>query len=88
MPLYAIAYDIPDDRRRAKVAKLLKRYGKHVQYSVFELEVNRKLLLQALRELRRHIDEEADSVFVYTLAGAPQRLSGSLKVEEDDGFVV
>jgi len=88
MPLYAITYDIPDDRRRTKVAKLLKRYGNHVQYSVFELDVDRRLLQRALKELKRLIDEESDSVFVYPLAAAPKRLSGSLQVEEGEGFVV
>jgi CRISPR-associated protein Cas2 len=26
-PLYAVAYDIPDDTRRIKMANLLKSYG-------------------------------------------------------------
>ncbi len=88
MPLYAITYDIPNDRRRTKVAKLLKRYGKHVQYSVFELDVNKKLLERALAELREMIDEEEDSVFVYALAAAPARLTGELQMAEKEGFVV
>lgn len=33
---YLISYDIPDDRRRVRVAKTLKDYGDRVQYSVFE----------------------------------------------------
>jgi CRISPR-associated protein Cas2 len=38
MPLYLVAYDIPDDRRRVKVAKALARFGVRVQYSVFLAE--------------------------------------------------
>ena len=34
--LYAVAYDIPDDTRRVKLANLLKSYGERVQLSVFE----------------------------------------------------
>ena len=34
--LYAVAYDIPDDTRRIKLASLLKSYGERVQLSVFE----------------------------------------------------
>ena len=33
---YTVAYDITDDKRRNKVAKILKDFGKRVQYSVFE----------------------------------------------------
>jgi CRISPR-associated protein Cas2 len=34
-----VSYDIVDDRRRARVLKTLKGYGRRVQYSVFECEV-------------------------------------------------
>ncbi|MEY3826628.1 MAG: hypothetical protein RLZZ148_1445 [Cyanobacteriota bacterium] len=36
MLLYIIAYDIPCDKRRKKIADLLEGYGSRVQYSVFE----------------------------------------------------
>lgn len=36
-----VAYDIPDDRRRAKVAKVLLRFGRRVQYCVFWRSVGR-----------------------------------------------
>lgn len=36
MVLYVVTYDIPSDKRRQKVAKLLEGYGRRVQYSVFE----------------------------------------------------
>jgi len=36
MMLYVISYDIPDDERRLKVAKILLDFGRRVQYSVFE----------------------------------------------------
>ncbi len=35
MPQFVIAYDIGDDHRRARVARLLQRYGQRVQKSVF-----------------------------------------------------
>ena len=35
MAAVLVAYDIPDDRRRARVAKVLLRFGPRVQYSVF-----------------------------------------------------
>lgn len=32
----AISYDIPEDKRRTKIHKILKSYGQWMQYSVFE----------------------------------------------------
>jgi CRISPR-associated endonuclease Cas2 len=34
--LILVSYDIPDDRRRTKLAHTLKDFGQRVQYSVFE----------------------------------------------------
>ena len=42
--LYAVAYDIPDDTRRVKLANLLKSYGERVQLSVFECYLDERLL--------------------------------------------
>ena len=36
-----IAYDTPDDRRRARLAKLLKGFGERRQCSVFEARLPR-----------------------------------------------
>lgn len=33
---YVVAYDVTDDRRRAKVVKQLERFGVRSNYSVFE----------------------------------------------------
>ncbi|NEP62230.1 MAG: CRISPR-associated endonuclease Cas2 [Symploca sp. SIO2G7] len=34
--LVLVVYDIPDNKRRTKLAKFLEGYGRRVQYSVFE----------------------------------------------------
>lgn len=33
---YVLAYDLSDDRRRAKIARLMESMGERVQGSVFE----------------------------------------------------
>lgn len=40
MSLYVACYDIASDSRRARVADLLKSYGRRVQFSVFEIDVD------------------------------------------------
>jgi CRISPR-associated protein Cas2 len=46
-----ISYDIPDDKRRTKVSKLLQDYGERVQYSVFEC----RLRLQDFQRLQERL---------------------------------
>jgi CRISPR-associated protein Cas2 len=64
---YCVAYDVPDDRRRERVASWLEGWGERVQKSVFELEL-RPAEYQRMRQgLLRLIDREIDSVRVYHL---------------------
>lgn len=62
-----ISYDVVEDKRRTKVLKLLKGYGTHVQYSVFECDLDEHLFAQLGRELRAIIDLDTDSVRCYRL---------------------
>lgn len=36
---FILCYDIPEDRPRARLARLCERYGVRVQYSVFEFRL-------------------------------------------------
>ena len=52
--LYLVAYDIPSDRLRSRVAKVLEAFGARVQGSVFEVrlpEAERPELERALAAL-------------------------------------
>ncbi|MCS7259670.1 MAG: CRISPR-associated endonuclease Cas2 [Anaerolineae bacterium] len=88
-----VSYDIPDDRRRTRLAKVLQDYGERVQYSVFECDLTQKQLQQLLREVKRLISEAQDSVRVYVLCQeCVQRIMvlGQAKppVEEPTVFIV
>jgi len=64
---YVIAYDIPDDKRRTKVHKVLLGYGKWTQYSLFECFLSRKDLILLRSKLAEHLVAKEDSVRFYTL---------------------
>jgi CRISPR-associated protein Cas2 len=64
---YAIAYDIPDDKRRTKVHKLLKGFGKWTEYSLFECFLTKKELLLMRSKLEKHLDAKCDRVRIYTM---------------------
>jgi CRISPR-associated protein Cas2 len=62
-----MVYDIPNDKRRAKVAKLLESLGERVQYSVFELYLTRPELERLIKRMRKIIAEKEDSIRIYDL---------------------
>lgn len=64
---YVIAYDIPDDRRRTKVHKILLGYGKWTQYSLFECFLTRKQLVHLRSRLEEYLVPRQDSVRFYAL---------------------
>jgi len=68
--LYVIAYDIPNDRRRTKVLKTLRGFGKWTQYSVFECFLSAKELVLLHERLRKVIRPDEDSVRFYPLCQA------------------
>lgn len=49
--MYLITYDISSNRLRNKVAKKLLDYGKRVQYSVFECDIDKKRYTKLYGEL-------------------------------------
>ena len=59
---YVISYDIPDDQRRGRLAKVLKGFGTRVQYSVFEAHLTRTQYEDLKRAVTRVIDLSKDSV--------------------------
>ncbi|MDE0323240.1 MAG: CRISPR-associated endonuclease Cas2 [Candidatus Poribacteria bacterium] len=67
---YVISYDIPDDKRRNQLAKVLKGFGTRVQYSVFEAHLSRTQYAELKRAVTHVINLSEDSVRYYVLCGA------------------
>ena len=67
---YVISYDIPDDRRRNQLAKVLKGFGNRVQYSVFEAHLNKRQYEALKRAVENLIEPSEDSVRYYVLCSA------------------
>ncbi len=60
-----LVYDI-NEKRVVKVLKFLRTYLNWVQNSVFEGNITEAQLLKIKNGLKRIIDEEEDSVLIYT----------------------
>jgi CRISPR-associated protein Cas2 len=71
LPLtYIIAYDISDDRRRARVAAILQAYGDRIQRSVFVASIENDLLSEARQRIGEIINPDTDSVYVFRQCAA------------------
>lgn len=64
-----VSYDIPDDKRRTKVMKIVEGYGERAQYNVFECVV-RPADLRELRDRLQAVIQDQDDVRFYLLCDA------------------
>lgn len=88
---YVIAYDIPDDRRRTKIFKILSGFGTWTQYSLFECFLSGKELVQLKAKLAKHLEDTQDSVRFYPLcANCIEKVEtvGSEPPNEDIVYIV
>lgn len=84
---YLVSYDIPDTKRRTKLAKTLEDFGDRVQYSVFECILDNKLLDKMVKRIHKIVKEEADSIRIYTVCANCERIIkviGKGKVSKDE----
>jgi CRISPR-associated protein Cas2 len=85
-----VSYDIPDDKRRTKVHKMLKSYGQWMQYSLFECHDLTDAQYAKMRvRLDKLIKPDEDSVRFYFLCGCcigkVERVGGE-QVRDDSIF--
>ncbi len=68
MKKFVLCYDIPEDKRRNKLARLCERYGARVQFSVFEFRLSETDHVAFRGELQRAgwLDGQ-DAILIYPL---------------------
>jgi len=89
--IYVVCYDISDDGRRQRVYNLLKDYGAHVQYSVFECDLTHEQLNEMVEKLLHEVDEGEDFLRIYPLCGWCAQsvlIYGRGKLECDEDFYI
>ena len=89
--LYTISYDIPDDKRRLKIAKILLDYGPRVQYSVFEAQLDTAALDRLRKRIADHVEPAEDSVRIYPhciTCAARIEIIGQGTVSQDPEFII
>ena len=85
-----ISYDVPDNKRRPKIANTLLDFGgERVQYSVFECHITQRNLERLQARLNKLIDKEEDSIRFYPLCESCRPkvlLLGIAKPTEEPGL--
>jgi len=87
---YLVSYDIPDDKKRIKMAKTLLDFGNRVQYSVFECILDDILFERMITRVSKIVSED-DSVRVYALCAKCQeavRVFGRGTVAKDENVFI
>lgn len=59
---YLVCYDISDDKRLRKVFKIMRGWGDHLQFSVFECQLTASDLVRVRTELAEVIHFKEDQV--------------------------
>ena len=83
-----IIYDIVDNRKRVKLAKLLSGYGKRVQKSAFEAMLTTQIYNKLIEEIPRYIDKTEDNVRIYKITGKGKVTSWGEVPEFDEEIVL
>lgn len=68
---YLVCYDIRDDKRLRKIFNFTRRYGIHLQYSVFYCRFTWSELQDFKSRLNEMIDKKRDDIRIYPLPHRP-----------------
>lgn len=76
--IFVVSYDVPNDRRRLRIMKIVQDFGRRVQYSVFECDLSTPQLMRLQERLAEVVDPALDDVRFYPLCesciGKAQRM--------------
>lgn len=78
---WIVTYDVSDDKRRAKVLKIMKGHGDHLQYSVFRCALDRTRLILLKQRLLDVINEWEDQVLFIHLGQVKDEPASKKRVQ-------
>jgi CRISPR-associated protein Cas2 len=70
---FLVCYDICDDKRLRKVFKVMRGYGDHLQFSVFECQLTPTDMARLRAELSQIVHRDEDQVLFVDLGPAEGR---------------
>ncbi|MEK9165953.1 MAG: CRISPR-associated endonuclease Cas2 [Patescibacteria group bacterium] len=74
-----VSYDITSNKTRSQFSKFLKKFGRRIQYSVFELKNSQRILQNILKEVEykyKNRFANTDSVIIFNICnGCKKKIS-------------
>lgn len=68
--MFIVSYDFVDNKTRSNFSKFLKKYGRRIQYSVFEIRNSNRVLNNIMEEIEMTYKKsftKSDSVVIFRL---------------------
>ncbi len=65
-----VCYDFQDNKTRAKFSKFLKKFGRKIQYSVYEIRNSQRILQNILDEVElkyKKLFKNTDSILIFRI---------------------
>ena len=67
---YLVGYDISDEKRLAKIAKVMQGYGSRLQYSFFHCVLSERQKVKMKESLQKIVDDVEDQVIILPVTEA------------------
>lgn len=86
---WIVCYDIPNDKRRTKISRILEGFGRRAQYSVFECDLEAAKLQRLELLLLQEIDPMEDDIRIYPLNRADlnrAKMMGRAKLQRSASY--
>jgi CRISPR-associated protein Cas2 len=88
--MFIVSYDFESNRRRTKFSKFLKKFGRRIQYSIFEIKNSARVLRNISTEVEKIYEPHftnADSILIMhlceTCKGKVKRYGYAANEEEE-----
>lgn len=86
-----VSYDITNTKTRTRFMKFLRKFGRRMQYSVYEIENNSAVLANVVNEIKRGFAEEfeeTDSVCLFNLSSSCKIERYGYAAHEDESLII
>lgn len=86
-----VSYDISDDKLRTKFSKYLSRFGRRLQYSVFEIDNSARILNNIVTDIRNTYEKrfsQSDSVIIFNMSESCEVIRMGYAKNDDKDFIV
>ena len=86
-----VLYDIHSDKLRTQFSKYLKRFGRRIQYSVFEIKNSKRIISNIESELTDYYQkrfDQGDSVLIFNIPDSANIMKFGYPKNEDNDLLL